>query len=127
VLYVCVSQHSGGVGYFRLGWVTSVYFRREFRTSRGGLLRGGLLLGYLHHGLRWVTSVDAHVMIPSHDASALKLQGVGLSSEQGTSNCTGLSTYVHMCSPSQGARLVIARRPPGDVRKITESNESWII
>ena len=65
-MFAC-RKNSGGVGYFRLGWVTSVYFRREFRASRGGLLRGGLLLGYLHHGLRWVTSVDAHVMIPSHD------------------------------------------------------------
>ena len=51
-------KNSRGVGYFKLGWVTSVYSRREFRASRGGLLRGGLLLGYLHHGLRWVTSVD---------------------------------------------------------------------
>ena len=62
-MFAC-RKNSGGVGYFRLGWVTSVYSRREFRASRGGLLRGGLLLGYLHHGLRWVTSVGACFLCP---------------------------------------------------------------
>ena len=68
-----------------------------------------------------MSGLEYHIICK--DSQEEKLQGVGLSSEQGTSNCKGLSTYVHMCSPSQGARLVIARKPHGDVRKITESNE----
>ena len=49
----CVTSGRGGLLQVGVG-----YFSREFRTSRGGLLRGGLLLGYSHHGLRWVTSED---------------------------------------------------------------------
>ena len=49
----CVTSGRGGLLQVGMG-----YFSREFRTSRGGLLRGGLLLGYSHHGVRWVTSED---------------------------------------------------------------------
>ena len=58
---LCVAKIQHGVCYFRSGGLLQVgvaYFSGEFRTSRGGLLRGGLLLGYAHHELRWVTSVD---------------------------------------------------------------------
>ena len=49
----CVTSGRGGLLQVGVG-----YFSGEFRTSRGGLLQGGLLQGYSHHELKWVTSVD---------------------------------------------------------------------
>ncbi len=48
-----------GVGYFGVGYFGVGYFGggQRFRDMRGGLLWGGLLLGYFHHILMWVTSV----------------------------------------------------------------------
>ena len=69
-MYTCSSHRPGllwvrgglllvAVGYFWGRWVTSVC-GKGFRAPCGELLRGGLLQGYFHHRLGWVTSLQRH-------------------------------------------------------------------
>ena len=70
------------VGYFwgrwvTSGWVTSVR-GKGFRAPRGELLRGGLLQGYFHHRLGWVTSLQRHTnMDTDGDPNADVLRNMG--------------------------------------------------
>ena len=70
------------VGYFWGRWVTSGWVKsvrgEGFRAPRGGLLRDGLLQGYFHHRLGWVTSLQRHTnMDTDGDPNADVLGNIG--------------------------------------------------